>query len=255
MAESKGYCDLSGHTAIVTGASGGIGSAIALELGRAGADVAVHYNKNKSNAEKVAGRIESSGGKAKPFKLDLRDFDGIPSFVEAVSKELSPADILVNNAGINMEGFLVRLTQEDVSEVFNVNLMSTFYLSRECAKYMMKNRWGRLVYISSPAAVAGSPAQSAYAASKSGLSGFSKSISLELGKRNITSNVVIPGIIETDMLTGMTDDRRTELTKRIPIGRFGDPAEVGKFIRFVVSEEASYLNGQELHLNGGGVIY
>ena len=253
--KSKGFCDLNGHTALVTGASGGIGSAIALELGFAGAVVAAHYNEHQERAQEVVEHIELVGGRAAIFGCDLKRFEEIPKLVAQVTEELGPPDILVNNAGINREGFLVRMSGGYVDELFAVNLLSTFYLSAECTKLMIKKRWGRIVFISSPAAVAGSPGQSIYASSKSGLSGFSKSLSLELGKRNVTSNVIIPGIVETSMLKGMTDDRRSELMERIPLERFAQPWEVAKFVRYVVSEEAAYLNGQELHINGGGVIF
>jgi 3-oxoacyl-[acyl-carrier protein] reductase len=255
MPDKKPFCDLSGHLAIVTGASGGIGGAIARELGLAGAIIAAHYNENEESAQEVVEQIESMGGKAGAFKCDLRNIDEIAGFVDKVVEELGQPDILINNAGVNLEGFIVRLEQCDVEALFSVNLISTFHLSKECVKHMLKKKWGRLVYISSPAAEAGSPGQSAYAASKSGLSGFSKSLSLEIGRRNITSNVVIPGIVETSMLKSLTADRRVELLNRIPLKRFGEPAEVAKFVRFVVSEEAAYLNGQELHFNGGGVIF
>lgn len=253
--ETSGFCDLSGHVALVTGASGGIGGAIALELGRAGAMVAAHYNEHEERAQEVVEHIELMGGRAKAFWCNLKEFDRIPELVADVAENLGPPDILINNAGVNLEGFLIRINREEVDDLFAVNLLSTFYLSRECARYMLKSRWGRIAFISSPAAVAGSPGQSIYAASKAGLAGFSKSLSLELGKRNITSNVVIPGIVETAMLEGLTPERRKQLLERIPLERFAEPHEVAKFIRFVVSEEAAYLNGQELHVNGGGVIF
>jgi 3-oxoacyl-[acyl-carrier protein] reductase len=253
--EDKGFCDLSGRIALVTGASGGIGGAIALELGRAGATIAAHYNEHEERAQEVVEQIELLGGHASTFWCDLRHFDEIPGFVTGVVEKLGPPDILINNAGVNLEGFLIRINEGDVKELFAVNLLSTFYLSKECAKHMLKKHWGRIVFISSPAAVAGSPGQSIYASSKAGFTGFSKSLSLELGKRNITSNVVIPGIVETAMLKGLTDERRRQLLDRIPLERFAEPWEVAKFVRFVVSEEAAYLNGQELHINGGGVIF
>lgn len=253
--ESKGFCDLKGHVALVTGASGGIGGAVALELGRAGAMVAAHYNEHEERAQEVAEHIELMGGRAAIFGCDLRRFDEIPKLIAGVTEKLGPPDILINNAGINREGLIVRISGGYVDELFAVNLLSTFYLSAECTKHMIKKRWGRIVFISSPAAVAGSPGQSIYASSKSGLTGFSKSLSLELGKRNITSNVIIPGIVETAMLKGLTDDRRREFLARIPLERFAQPWEVAKFVRFVASEEAAYLNGQELHINGGGVIF
>ena len=253
--EDKGFCDLNGHVAIVTGASGGIGGAIALELGRAGAVVVAHYHEHEERAREVAEHIETMGGRADVYGCDLKRFDEIPKMVSDITKNLGPPDILINNAGINLEGFLVRIDEDEVAELFAVNLLSTFFLSRECAKHMLKKRWGRIVFISSPAAVAGSPGQSIYAAGKAGFAGFSKSLSLELGKRNITSNVVIPGIVETSMLDTLTDERRKQLIARIPLERFAQPEEVAKFVHFVVSEEAAYLNGQELHINGGGVIF
>ncbi len=252
---SRGYCDLNGHVAIVTGASGGIGSAVAIELGIAGATVAAHYHEHEARAQEVVEHIELMGGHAKAFGCDLKDLDKIPDLVTEIAETLGPPDILINNAGINLEGFLIRIISEEVDELFAVNLLSTFYLSRECVRHMLKKRWGRIAFISSPAAVAGSPGQSIYASSKAGLSGFSKSLSLELGKRNITSNVIIPGIVETAMLDGLTEERRKQLLARIPLERFAQPIEIAKFVRFVVSEEAAYLNGQELNVNGGGVIF
>ena len=251
----KGFCDLNGHVALVTGASGGIGSAIALELGLAGAAVAAHYNEHEERAQEVAEHIELMGGHANIFGCDLKNFGEIPKLVESVTEKLGPPDILINNAGINRQGLLVRISGGYVDELFAVNLLSTLYLSAACSRHMIRKRWGRIIFISSPAAVAGSPGQSIYASSKSGLSGFSKSLSLELGKRNITSNVIIPGIVETSMLKGMTEERRKELLVRIPLDRFAQPWEVAKFVRFVASEEAAYLNGQELNVNGGGVIF
>lgn len=255
MPDSTRFCGLEGHVAIVTGASGGIGSATALELGRAGAAIAVHYNEHEERAREVAEQVEELGVRSDIFHCDLRNLAEIPKFVDEVAKKLGPPDILINNAGVNLEGFLVRLSEDNIEELFSVNLISTFFLSKECAKHMLKKKWGRLIFISSPAAVAGSPGQSVYSASKSGLQGFSKSMSLELGRRNITSNVIVPGIVETSMLESLTDTRRDELIGRIPLRRFAQPDEVAKFIHFVVSDEAGYLNGQELHFNGGGVIY
>lgn len=255
MPDTMRFCDLEGHVVIITGASGGIGSATALELGRAGAAIAVHYNEHEERAREVAEQVEKLGGRSDTFCCDLRNIAEIPKFIDAVAERLGPPDILINNAGANLEGFLVRLAEEDIEELFSVNLISTFFLSKECVKHMLKKRWGRLIFISSPAAMAGSPGQSVYAASKSGLRGFSKSMSLELGRRNITSNVIVPGIVETVMLEGLSDSRREELLGRIPLRRFAQPDEVAKYIHFVVSDEAAYLNGQELHFNGGGVIY
>ncbi len=255
MPDTKRFCDLEGHVALVTGASGGIGSATALEFGCAGAAVAVHYNEHEERAREVVEQIEGLGRRAEIFKCDLRNIDEIPALVNSVTERLGPPDILINNAGINVEGFLLRLAEEDIDDLFSVNLICTFFLSKECVKHMLKKKWGRLVFISSPAAMAGSPGQSAYAASKAGLAGFSKSLSLELGRRNITSNVVVPGIVETAMLKGLSDKRREEFLSRIPLRRFAQPGEVAKFVHFVVSDEAAYLNGQELHFNGGGVIF
>ena len=246
---------LENKIALVTGASGGIGSAIAVVLASAGAKVYVHYNTNNKKADEVVGEIESNGGTAVAISADLTDSDACSNLLSQIVDESEILHILINNAAVNREGLFVRQKDEDMKFVFDANLFGLMNLTRLAAKLMMKNRYGRLIHISSPAATAGSPAQSLYSASKAALHGFSKTLALELGSRNITSNVVIPGIINTKMLDDITDERRDFFISRIPMRRFGEPEEVAHAVRFLASDEARYISGCELTVTGGGAVF
>ncbi len=246
---------LENKTALVTGASGGIGSAIAVVLASAGAKVYVHYNTNSKKAGEVVGEIESNGGAAVAISADLTDSKACKALISQIVDESDHLHILINNAAVNREGLFVRQKDEDMKFVFDANLFGLMNLTRLAAKLMMKNRYGRLIHISSPAATAGSPAQSIYSASKAALHGFSKTLALELGPRNITSNVVIPGIINTKMLDDITDERRDFFISRIPMRRFGEPEEVAYAVRFLASDEARYISGCELTVTGGGAVF
>jgi 3-oxoacyl-[acyl-carrier protein] reductase len=246
---------LENKTALVTGASGGIGSAIAVVLASAGAKVYIHYNKNSQKADEVVSEIESKGGMAVAISGDITDSKARESIISQIIDESENLHILVNNAAVNQEGLFIRQKDADMDFVFGTNLFGLMNLTRLAVKYMMKNRYGRLIHISSPAATAGSPAQTLYSASKAALHGLSKSLALELGSRNITSNVVIPGIINTKMLDDITDERREFFISRIPMGRFGEPEEVAYAVRFLASDEARYISGCELTVTGGGAVF
>lgn len=246
---------LENKTALVTGASGGIGSAIAVVLASAGAKVYIHYNKNSQKADEVVGEIESNGGMAVAISGDITDSKARELVISRIIDESEILHILVNNAAVNQEGLFVRQKDADMDFVFGTNLFGLMNLTRLAVKYMMKNRYGRIIHISSPAATAGSPAQTIYSASKAALHGLSKSLALELGSRNITSNVVIPGIINTKMLDDITDERREFFLSRIPMGRFGEPEEVAYAVRFLASDEARYISGCELSVTGGGAVF
>jgi 3-oxoacyl-[acyl-carrier protein] reductase len=241
--------------ALVTGASGGIGKAISLELARGGAFVNVHYNMNGERASQIVDEIVNSGGKAQAVGADISNSEALHKMVDDIVERHGRIDILVNNAAVNRETLFIRLKDEDIDFVFGVNLIGLINVTRLCVKHMMKNRWGRIVHISSPAAIAGSPAQSLYSASKAAIHALSKSLAQELGSRNITSNVVLPGIINTRMIKTLTDERRDEFLGRIPMGRFGEPEEVAHAVRFLVSEEAGYISGAELFVTGGGSVW
>ncbi len=246
---------LENKTALVTGASGGIGSAIAVVLASAGAKIYIHYNKNSQKADEVVSEIESNGGMAVAISGDITDSKARESVISQIIDESENLHILVNNAAVNQEGLFVRQKNTDMDFVFGTNLFGLMNLTRLAVKYMMKIRYGRLIHISSPAATAGSPAQTLYSASKAALHGLSKSLALELGSRNITSNVVIPGIINTKMLDDITDERREFFLSRIPMGRFGEPEEVAYAVRFLASDEARYISGCELTVTGGGAVF
>lgn len=246
---------LENKTALVTGASGGIGSAIAVVLASAGAKVYIHYNKNSQKANEIVSEIESNGGMAVAISGDITDLKARESIVSQIIDESENLHILVNNAAVNQEGLFIRQKDTDMDFVFGTNLFGLINLTRLAVKHMMKNRYGRIIHISSPAATAGSPAQTLYSASKAALHGLSKSLALELGSRNITSNVVIPGIINTKMLDDITDERREFFISRIPMGRFGEPEEVAYAVRFLASDEARYISGCELTVTGGGAVF
>jgi len=239
----------------VTGGSGGIGSAISLELARSGAHVHVHYNSNPEKAARVVEEIKADGKSAESIGADLLDSTAIENMVGKITEKHGRIDILVNNAAVNREILLVRLKDEDIDHILGINLIGAIKVTRICARHMMKNRYGRIVHISSPAGIAGSPAQSLYSASKGALHAFSKSVAQELGSRNITSNIVLPGIINTRMIETLTDKRRNEFLDRIPLGRFGEPSEVAKAVCFLVSDEAGYISGAELFVTGAGTIW
>ena len=246
---------LENKIALVTGGSGGIGSAISLELARSGAHVFVHYNSNPEKADLVVKEIVEDGKSAEAICANLLESNAIEEMVATIAEKHGRIDILVNNAAVNREILLVRLKDEDIDYVLGINLIGLVKVTRICARHMMKNRYGRIVHISSPAGVAGSPAQSLYSASKGALHAFSKSIAQELGSRNITSNIVLPGIINTRMIETLTDKRRNEFLDRIPLGRFGEPSEVAKSVCFLVSDEAGYISGVELWVTGAGTIW
>lgn len=246
---------LENNIALVTGASGGIGSAIAVVLASAGAKVYVHFNKNSTRADEVVEEIKSNGGSATAVSADLTDSNSCKALISQIVDESEKLHVLVNNAAVNREGLFVRQKNEDMEFIFNTNFFGLMNLTRFAAKLMMKNRYGRLIHISSPAAIAGSPAQSLYSASKAALHGLSKTLALELGPRNITSNIVIPGIINTKMLDDITDERREFFLSRIPMRRFGEPEEVANAVRFLASDEARYISGCELTVTGGGSVF
>ncbi|HFC97737.1 MAG TPA: 3-oxoacyl-[acyl-carrier-protein] reductase [Thermosulfurimonas dismutans] len=243
--------DLAHKVALVTGASRGIGRAVALELARAGAAVAVNYTASEGPAREVVQEIERMGGKAIPVRFDVADPEAVARGVKEVEEALGAIDILVNNAGITRDGLLVRLKDEDWERVLSVNLRGAFLVTRAVLPGMMKRRYGRIINISSVVAFSGNPGQTNYAASKAGLVGFSRSLALEVARRGITVNVVAPGFIETDMTAALPEKAREALLSRVPMGRAGTPQEVAHAVVFLASDRASYITGTVLHVNGG----
>jgi 3-oxoacyl-[acyl-carrier protein] reductase len=236
------FCSLEGKRALVTGGSRGIGRAIALELGRAGADVVVGYRTEADEAEAVASEI---GGRA--VQADVAEADQAKALVE----EAGEIDVLVNNAGTTRDGVLARMLDDDWRTVLETNLSSTFYTCRAAARGMMKRRAGAIVNVSSIVGVHGNWGQTNYAASKAGIIGFTKSLARELGSRGVRANVVAPGYVKTALTDAIPEDARETMLSNTPLGRLGDPENVAAAVRFLVSDEASFITGEVLLVDGG----
>ncbi|MAF96910.1 MAG: beta-ketoacyl-ACP reductase [Rhodospirillaceae bacterium] len=239
--------DLTDKNALVTGASGGIGGAIARALHAAGARVGLSGTRAEA-LDALAGEL---GDGAFAVPADLSSADGAKTLVKDAEAALGGIDILVNNAGLTRDQLAIRMSDEDWQTVLDVNLTAAFRLSRGCLKGMMKKRWGRIVSVTSIVGVTGNPGQANYAASKAALIGMSKSLAQEVASRNITVNCVAPGFIDTPMTENLSDEQKQNLTARIPAGRLGEPADVAGACVFLASDEASYVTGQTLHVNGG----
>jgi len=240
--------DLSGKTALVTGASGGIGGAIAKALHGQGAVVVL----SGTRAEALEALKSELGSRAHIATCNLSD----PASVEALPKAAeaalgAPVDILVNNAGITRDNLFMRMKDEEWDQVIAVNLTAAFRLSRGVLRGMMKKRWGRIISVTSVVGATGNPGQGNYAAAKAGLVGMSKALAAEVASRNITVNCVAPGFVVTPMTDGLTEDQKTALFARIPVGRFGQPGDIGAAVAYLASEEAGYVTGQTIHANGG----
>ena len=241
---------LQGRTAIVTGAAQGIGRAIAEALAQAGADIAVADLDPSRSAETVAA-VEKIGRKALNLKVNVADSGETKSMVEQVLKAWGKVDILVNNAGITRDGLLLRMKEEDWSLVLQINLNGTFNCTKAVLQPMTKQRYGRIVNIASIVGVIGNAGQANYSASKAAVIGFTKTVGREYASRNVTVNAVAPGFIDTAMTHGLSTDVKDTLLKQIPLGRLGTPADIAAAVRFLVSEEAAYITGHVLHVNGG----
>ena len=238
-------------TALVTGASRGIGKAIAEFLAGKGYQVYLTYASKKAEAENVVAGIEKAGGKARAFQLNVADSSAVGSFFNEEIKDKVRLDVLVNNAGITKDGFLIRMKDEDFDSVTEVNLKGSFICMREAAKVMSKQRSGRIVNITSVVGQSGNAGQVNYSASKAGLIGMTKSAAKELAGRGITVNAVAPGFIETDMTEALPADIRSAYLQSIPLKRFGSVRDVAEAVAFLASDSAAYITGQILAVNGG----
>ncbi len=238
-------------TALVTGASRGIGKAVALQLGKAGFHVLLTYASKPADAQTVVSEIEANGGKATMFQLDVADAAAVADFFATHVKPAGKLGVLVNNAGITKDGFLIRMKDDDFDQVLGVNLRGAFVCLREASKIMTKQRYGRIINITSVVGQMGNAGQINYSAAKAGLIGMTKSAAKELGGRNITVNAVAPGFIETDMTAALTEDIRETYVKNIPLGRFGSAEDVAHTVAFLASAEAGYITGQVIAVNGG----
>jgi len=247
--------DLSGKIALVTGAGRGIGRSVALALGSAGAKVAVNYNSSEEAAREVVGAIESDGGEAKAIKADVSKAAEVDEMVNSLVKEWGRIDILVNNAGIARDNLMMRMSQEEWDAVMDTNLRSAYFCSRAVLRPMLRNRWGRIISISSVVGLTGNAGQANYAAAKAGLIGFTKSLAREVGSRNITANAVAPGFIQTDITAGLSDDIKAAALKNIPAEKFGEPEDVANVVLFLASDLAAYITGQVVNVDGGMVMF
>lgn len=237
--------------AVVTGASRGIGRAIAIELGKTGAFVVVNYNGSEDKANEVKKEIEALGGEACIWQCDVSDFAAGETFFKEIIKQYGRIDILVNNAGITRDGLLMGMSEEDFSRVIDVNLKGCFYGIRHVARQMIRQRSGRIINLASVVGVRGNAGQANYAASKAGVIGLTKSAAKELASRGITVNAIAPGFIKTDMTDALSEKVKSGIREEIPMKEFGNPEDVAKAVSFFASEGAGYITGQVLCVDGG----
>jgi 3-oxoacyl-[acyl-carrier protein] reductase len=242
---------LTGKTVIITGASRGIGKGIALTLAENGANIAFTYSKSVDSANKLVKEIEGLGVKCKGYQSNAASYDDSQSLIENILKDFETFDVLINNAGITKDNLLMRMSENDFDKVIEVNLKSVFNMVKACQRVFLKKRTGSIINISSVVGVKGNAGQSNYAASKAGIIGFSKSIALELGSRNIRSNVVAPGFIETEMTNELSEELVQKWIEGIPLKRGGKPKDVANLCLFLSSDLSSFITGQVINVDGG----
>ena len=242
---------LQGKVAVVTGASRGIGRAIALELARQGAAVVVNYLKSAEAAEDVVNSIQDGGGRAAAFQADVSDFQQAQKLIAFAAETFGKIDILVNNAGITRDMLIMMMSEDDWDTVLRTNLKSTFNCSKVAVKHMMRNRYGRIINITSVAGQMGNAGQTNYSASKAGQIGFTKALAREVAARNITVNGIAAGFVETDIWASVSEGMREAVMRMIPMGRKGQPEEIAYAVAFLASDQAAYITGQILGIDGG----
>jgi len=242
---------LAGKVALVTGGSRGIGRAIAIELARAGAQVVFTYVANPDAAHETEKAIAEAGGAGKAVRCDVADHEAVEALVAGILQEHKRIDIAVNNAGIARDQLILRMKPEEFDAVIATNLRGAWSVCRAVARPMVKQRFGRIINLSSVVAGMGNPGQSNYAASKGGLEALTRSLAREIGSRNVTVNAVAPGFIDTDMTKDLPEPAKAQLVERIPLGRLGSAQDVAGVVRFLASDAAGYVTGQVIHVNGG----
>lgn len=241
--------DLKGKVAVVTGASRGIGKTIAEKLSNLGANVVL-----VARNEQLLKSLSESLNNCSYYSLDVSDKNKVKEVFSEIAKEKGGIDILVNNAGITKDNLLMRMKEEDIDDVFRINLKSMFLTSQQVLRPMMKKRWGRIINISSIIGLMGNSGQSNYAASKAGIIGFTKSMAKEIGSRNITVNAIAPGYIETDMTEELTDDVKNQMISNIPLNRIGSTEDIANVVAFLASDLSSYITGETINVSGGMYI-
>lgn len=246
--------NLEGKTALVTGASRGIGREIALELARQGANVAVNYAGSEAKANEVTEEIKAMGRDAFSIQCNVANGESVQAMVKETISRFGSLDILVNNAGITRDNLLMRMKESEWDEVIDTNLKGVFLCTKAVSRQMMKQRSGRIINISSIVGVSGNPGQANYVAAKSGVIGLTKTAARELAPRGITVNAVAPGFISTDMTDELSEEVKSEMLKGIPLSRFGVAKDIAKVAGFLASEDSSYMTGQTLHVDGGMVM-
>lgn len=236
---------------LVTGAARGIGKEICLKMAEEGYDVSVNYRTKTDEIEELKKKIESYGVKCALVQGDIGSFEECEKMVNETVETLGKIDVLVNNAGITKDGLLMRMSKEDFTKVVDINLVGTFNMTRNVIPLMVKQRYGRIINISSVVGVAGNAGQTNYSASKAGIIGFTKSLAKEVASRNILVNAIAPGFVQTDMTKVLSDEQKENISANIPLKRMGTPEDIAKAVKFLASEDSSYITGQVLHVDGG----
>ncbi len=240
--------------ALITGATRGIGRQIAITLANSGFDIVVNYRKENAELEETKKQIEETGRECLAVQGDVSNYEDCERFIKEAIEEFGKVDVLVNNAGITKDNLLMRMKKEDFDDVLNVNLVGTFNVTKNVIPYMMKARKGRIINISSVVGVAGNAGQTNYSASKAGIIGFTKSLAKEVASRNILVNAVAPGFIETNMTDVLKDEIKENIAKSIPLKRMGNAEDVANVVKFLASEESSYITGQVINVDGGMIM-
>src|SRR5690625_904768 len=245
---------LTGQVAIVTGASRGLGRAIALELAEKGADIVVNYAGSKQRAEEVVEEIKSLGRRSFAVQADVSSEEDVKNMVKKTIDEFGQLDILVNNAGITKDNLLMRMKEDEFDQVININLKGVFLCTKAVTRQMMRQRRGKIINVASIVGVRGNPGQANYVAAKAGVIGLTKTTAQELASRNILVNAVAPGFITTDMTDALTEEQRKSILEKVPLGKLGKPEDVANVVRFLASSDADYITGQTIHIDGGMVM-